>query len=132
LVALVLAGEFFRAIPILKTLHHEIELPDGKQEKPVIVEYRHDCTLQTFSTDATKPSSKRIAASGAIGEHPRVAVRDVLKIEQFGNKPWSRGSRGYEQRIEYPELLMTSLFRSIAVPDVGFFQPFLFSPSEAR
>jgi hypothetical protein len=62
---------------------------------------------------------------GAIFEHPCFAVRDVLKIDQFGNKPWKRGSRGYQQRIEYPKLLMTSLFRSIAVPDVG--QPFLFS-----
>jgi len=28
----VVAGEFFRVIPILKTLHHEVELPDGNRK----------------------------------------------------------------------------------------------------
>jgi hypothetical protein len=38
LVALVIAGEFFRVIPIPEPLHHEVELPDGEQEKVVVVE----------------------------------------------------------------------------------------------
>ena len=59
----------------------------------------------------------------AIGERPRVAMGDVLKVEQFCNKPRKRGCPGYQQLIEYPELLMTSLFRSIAVPDVDLSQP---------
>ena len=41
MVALVIAGEFFRVISFFKPLHHEVELTDGEQEKPVIVEYRH-------------------------------------------------------------------------------------------
>jgi hypothetical protein len=51
----------------------------------------------------------------------------MSKIEQFGDKPWKRGCPGCQQRTEYPELLMTSLFRSIAVPDVALLKPFLFS-----
>jgi hypothetical protein len=37
----VVARKFFRVISIPEPLHHEIELTDGEQEKPVIVEYGH-------------------------------------------------------------------------------------------
>ena len=39
--SLILAREFLGVIPILEPLHHEVELTDGEQEKPVIVENRH-------------------------------------------------------------------------------------------
>ena len=32
----VVAGELFRVVSILEPLHHEIELTDGEQEKPVM------------------------------------------------------------------------------------------------
>jgi hypothetical protein len=41
LVALVVAGEFLGVVSIPEPLHHEVELTDGEQEKPVVVEYRH-------------------------------------------------------------------------------------------
>jgi hypothetical protein len=60
----------------------------------------HDCTLRTFATDATKPSSKRIAGVRAIGEHPRIAVRDVLEIGQLGDDPGKRGGCCCEEDVE--------------------------------
>jgi hypothetical protein len=73
-----------------------------------------------------KTFKQKDCSVGAIVEHPRFAFA-MSKIEQFGDKPWKRGCPGCQQRTEYPELLMTSLFRSIAVPDVALLKPFLFS-----
>ena len=58
----VVAGELFRVISIPEPLHHEVELTDGEQEKPVIVEKpvpaptveKKKTTTTTVTTDKKK------------------------------------------------------------------------------